>query len=338
MKQLIQKLTETFSPSGYEAAIRAVIRAEVEPLADEITTDALGNLIVRKGTAGKDGKKIMISAHMDEIGLIATHIDANGFVRFTTIGGVRPQNLMGGRVRFYNPTAPNGEGVPGIMYSEPLDKPGDAPAIEKMYIDVGATSNKNHPVRVGDVAAFERPFMDLGERLVAKSMDDRIGCAVAIEALRALKKTPHEVYFVFSTQEEVGLRGAGTATFGVQPDLGFSIDVTAWGDTPGIKNFEVGLGKGPAIKIKDGGMLADPRIVQWMVRTAEANKLPYQREILLGGTTDAAAMQTNRAGVPVGCVSIPCRYVHSPSEMVDINDVQNAVKLITALLSNPVTL
>jgi endoglucanase len=169
-------------------------------------------------------------------------------------------------------------------------------------------------------------------------MDDRIGCAVAIEALRALKSTPHEVYFVFTTQEEVGTRGAETSAYGIDPDLGFSIDVTGWGDTPGQKYFEMNLGKGPAIKIKDGGMLADSRIIDWMIKTAEKAKLPYQREVLLGGSTDARAMQLVRSGVPVGCISIPCRYVHSPSEMVDYNDVQNAVKLVTALLSNPVEL
>jgi len=331
MKQLIQRLTETFSPSGYESAIREVIRTEVKPFADEIRVDQLGNLIVRKGKAAKNGRKIMIAAHMDEIGLVASHIDPRGFVRFTNIGGVRPFHLMGGRVRFAN-------GTPGIIYAEPLDKPTDAPALDKCFIDVGATNDKNHPIKVGDVAAFERPFMAMGDRLVAKSMDDRIGCAVAIESLKKLKASPHEVYFVFTVQEEVGLRGAGPSAYGIEPDLGFSIDVTGWGDTPGMKNVELALGKGPAIKIKDGGMLSDPRIVQWMIKTAEKNRIPYQREILLGGTTDATAMQVSRAGVPVGCISIPCRYVHAPSEMVDLNDVQNAVKLIVKLLSNSVSL
>ena len=178
----------------------------------------------------------------------------------------------------------------------------------------------------------------MGDKLVAKSMDDRIGCAVAIEALKALKSTPHEVYFVFSTQEEVGTRGAETSAYGIDPDLGFSIDVTGWGDTPSQKGFEMNLGKGPAIKIKDSGMLSDPRIVNWMISTAEKAKIPYQREVLPAGSTDARAMQLVRAGVPVGCISIPCRYVHSPSEMVDFRDVQNAVRLIEVMLSNPVEL
>ncbi len=330
MKDLIQKLTETFSPSGYEAAIRDVVRAEVAPLADELRVDALGSLwAIRHGTGG--GKKIMLAAHMDEIGLIATHVDQNGFVRFTTIGGVRPHTLYGGRVRFVN-------GVAGVIGGESLSSPRELHSFDKLFIDVGATSAKNCPVQVGDVAAFERPFLDMGQRLVAKSMDDRIGVAVLIETMRQLKETPHEVYFVFSTQEEVGLRGAGTAAFGVDPDIGIAVDVTGSGDTPKGMKMAVALGQGPAIKIKDGGMLADPRVVDWMIRTAEKAGLPWQREVLLGGTTDARAMQITRAGVPAGCVSVPCRYIHSPSEMVDYRDVQNAVKLLVALLSAPVEL
>ncbi len=333
MKPLLKTLTETFSPSGYEDEIRKVIMKEVTPLADEVRVDALGNLIVRKKPAdgSKDARKIMIAAHMDEIGIMVTHVDANGFVRFTGIGGVYPRNLPGGHVRFAN-------GVAGVIGLEPTSQTAEIPPLSKMFIDVGATSNKNCPVKTGDVAGFERSFIDLGDKLVAKSMDDRIGCLVAIEALRALKSTPHDVYFVFTTQEEIGTRGAETSAYGIDPDLGFSIDVTAWGDTPGQKDFEVALGKGPAIKIRDGGMLSDPRIVEWMIRTAEKAKLPYQREVLLGGTTDARAMQLVRGGVPVGCISIPCRYVHTPSEMVDVNDVTNAIKLIVSLLSKPVSI
>jgi endoglucanase len=328
MKALIEKLTGTFSPSGYEDTIRDVIRKEIKEFADEVRVDALGNLIARKG---KGGKRVMVAAHMDEIGLMATHVDEKGFVRFTGIGGVYPRNLPGGRVRFVN-------GTRGVIGLEPMDHGSDVPPLDKMFIDVGATNKNDCPVKTGDVAAFERPLLDLGHRVVAKSMDDRIGCAVAIETLHALKSTPHEVYFVFTTQEEVGTKGAQTSAYGIDPDLGFSIDVTGWGDTPGQKDFDVALGKGPAIKIRDGGMLSDPRIVDWMIKTAEKNKLPYQREVLLGGTTDARAMQLVRSGIPVGCVSIPCRYVHSPSEMIDYKDAQNAVKLILALLRAPINL
>jgi endoglucanase len=204
-----------------------------------------------------------------------------------------------------------------------------------MFIDVGATGREQCPVRVGDVAVFERSFQDLGNRLVAKAMDDRIGEAVLIETQRQLVQTPHQVYFVFSVQEEVGLRGATTAAYGLDPDVGVALDVTAWGDTPKGAKMDVALGKGPAIKVRDSGMLADPRVVDWMVRLAEGAGLPYQLEVLERGSTDARAIQLTRAGVLAGTISIPCRYVHSPSEMVDIDDVQNAVRLLLAMLQNP---
>jgi endoglucanase len=176
----------------------------------------------------------------------------------------------------------------------------------------------------------------MGNRLVAKSMDDRVGVLVAIETLRALKSTPHDVYFVFTTQEEVGVRGAMTSAFGVDPDIGIAIDVTSAADTPHAAKMNMTLGGGPCVKIQDGGMLADARVVQWMIRTAEKGKIPYQREVLLFGSTDARAIQLSRAGVPAGCLSIPTRYIHSPSEMVDFTDVQNSIKLLTALLRSPV--
>jgi tetrahedral aminopeptidase len=329
MKNLIQKLTDTFSPSGYESAIREVIRGEVEGLADAVRTDALGNLIVRKGAKSLNGKRIMLAAHMDEIGLIATHIDANGFIRFTSVGGVLPYTMLGGRVHF-------GDGTQGVIGVEKYWHIDRLPTMRECYIDTGATSPKDCPVKVGDVAAFERPFLDLGRRLVAKSMDDRIGCAVLIETLRSLKTSPNELYFVFTTQEEVGLRGAITSAFGIDPEIGLAVDVTLTGDAPKDRSMEVSLGKGPAVKVRDAGMLADPRIVEWMCSTAERKRIPYQREVLEAGTTDASSIQVARSGVPAGCLSVPCRYVHTPSEMVDYEDVQNSVKLLAALLSGPV--
>src|SRR5215208_4104944 len=229
MKKLLQQLTETFGPSGYEDNVRTIVRAEVESLADEIRVDALGNLIVRRKPSKPNGdtRKIMIPAHMDEIGLIVSHVDEKGFVRFAPIGGVFRRYVVGGRVRFLN-------GIQGVLGYDRLDTPNDLPMLDQVYIDVGATGQKDCPVKVGDVAAFDRPFMEMGERLVAKSMDDRVGVLVAIETLRALqgKSTPHDLYFVFTTQEEVGTRGAATSAFGVDPDLGIAVDVTPTGDTP----------------------------------------------------------------------------------------------------------
>ena len=328
MIPMIQKLTETPGPSGYESQVRAAIRAEVEPYADEIRVDALGNLIATKNQGSTGGKKIMLSAHMDEIGVIATHVDEKGFIRFIPLGGVNRSYCIGGRVRFLNGSG----GVIGIEYQEDQSK---LPAFENMFIDIGASSRENCPVRVGDVAVFDRPFSEYGDRLVAKAMDDRVGIAVLIEILRKLKGSPHQVFFVFSVQEEVGLRGATTAAFGLEPDIGIAIDVTRSGDTPKGIRMETALGKGPAIKVRDSGMLADPRVVDWMVRAAEQEGLPYQMEVLEAGTTDARAIQLSRAGVPAGCLSIPCRYIHAPSEMVDTNDVQNGVRLLQALHSQP---
>ncbi|HWQ05134.1 MAG TPA: M42 family metallopeptidase [Longilinea sp.] len=333
MKALIQKLVESIGPSGYESNVRELIKTEIGDAASNFQVDPLGSLLVRTGKKTAAGMRVMLSAHMDEIGVIATHIDENGFVRLTTVGGVSPRTCYGGRVIFVS-------GVHGVIGGDRPDSPTSMHSIEQLFIDVGATSRENCPVKVGDFAAFDRPFLDLGDRLVAKSMDDRIAVAILVETLRALKgkETPHELVFVFSTQEEVGLRGATAAAYGVDPDLGLSVDVTGVGDTPKGAKMEVGLGKGPAVKVRDGRMLADPRIVRWMVDTAEKAQLPYQLEVLEAGTTDAAAIQLARAGVPAGCMSIPCRYIHSPSEMVDYNDVTNCVRLLVELLSHPIEL
>jgi endoglucanase len=333
LKKLLKQLTETFGPSGYEENVRKLVRAEVEPYADEIRVDALGSLIVRKKPTrqSKETKKIMIAAHMDEIGLIVSHVDDKGFVRFSQLGSVFRRYVLGGRVCFLN-------GTQGVVGFDNLDDINELPTLDKVYIDVGATSKKDCPVKVGDVAAFDRPFTELGNRLVAKSMDDRAGVLVAIESLRALKSTPHDIYFVFTTQEEVGVRGAVTSAFAVDPDIGIALDVTPTGDTPISLKMEMALGNGPCIKIKDVGALSDPRVVEWMIQTAEKHKIPFQREVLLRGGTDARAIQLTRAGVPIGCISIPVRYVHSPSEMVDYADVQNSVKLLTTLLRTPIDL
>jgi len=315
MKSLIKKLVEVPGPSGYETKIREVVRSEVEPLVDEMRVDNLGNLITRIGQKTAKGLRIMLVAHIDEIGVMVTHVDKNGFVRFTTLGGVFPQSLRGKRVHFLN-------GEFGVIGNEGVFRTSGSATIEKFYIDVGATSQKDCPVRIGDVAAFDRSFIDLGRRIVSKAMDDRVGVAVLIETLRQIRKqkisTPHEIYFVFSTQEEVGVRGATGAAYGIDPDIA--------------------LGGGPAIKVRDRSMLSDPRIVNWMVDTAQKAGLPYQMEILELGGTDARAIQLTRAGVPAGCLSIPCRYVHSPSEMVDIYDIKNSVSLLTELLRKPVQL
>lgn len=333
MKELIRKLTEAYGPSGNEGAVRQLIREEIEGLVDEVRVDALGNLIaVKKPKAGDGFPRVMLAAHMDEIGLMVTHIDEKGFLRFAFIGAVFPLVLVGSRVVFEN-------GVTGVIGVEKRpEEVKEVPRLEKLYLDVGAKDRASCPVKVGDAAVFVRPFVDLGERVVAKALDDRIGCAILIQTIKELKKVPQEVAFVFTAQEEVGRRGAKTSAYGLAPDLAITIDVTRTGDTPEAPKMAVSLGGGPAIKVKDRGMLSHPVVKNLLIETARKARIPYQLEVLEGGTTDAMAIQVSREGVPTGTLSIPCRYVHTPSEMVDYGDVQNSVKLLVALLSQPIRL
>jgi endoglucanase len=332
MKQLLKTLTETYGPSGYEDAVRKLILKEIRPLADEVRVDALGNLIARRKPAKgvKDPRKIMLAAHMDEIGVIVSHVDKKGFVRFASIGTALGRYTLGARVHFLN-------GITGVVGYDHLENIDAAVPLNKMYIDVGATSKEDCPLKIGDVGAFERTYLEMGDRLVAKSMDDRSSVVALIETLRGLKSTANDVYFVFTTQEEVGARGAGPAAYGINPDIGIAVDVTPTGDTPASLKMVMELGKGPCIKFRDVGMISDPRVVEWMIQTAERAKIPYQREVLLVGTTDAYAIQLTGAGVMSGAVSIPVRYVHSASEMIDFNDLKNTVKLLTALLSKSIS-
>jgi len=326
MKELIKKLVEAWGPSGFEHQVRELIRAEVQDLADDIRVDALGNLICRMGSGGQ---RVLIAAHMDEIGVMVSHIDQNGFLRFTGIGGVFPSTLYGGRVLFENGT------IGTLGYENAWGSRDKLPDLNSFYIDV-STGEDTSPVKVGDPAIFWRTMDERGSRLIAKSMDDRIGCAVAIAAMQRLKSSPHELYFVFTVQEEVGLRGATTAGYGINPDFALALDVTLTGDQPKGAKMAVQLGKGAAIKVMDGRHIVAPAVKNLLTQTAEKHNIPHQFEILQGGTTDAAAIQLAQSGVPAGTISIPCRDVHSPSETVDLGDVQACVDLLSAVLSNPI--
>jgi len=330
MKDLIKTLTEAYGPSGDEGQVRALIQDAIRDVVTEMRTDSLGNLIaLRKGKGG--GRRVMLAAHMDEIGLVVTHIDKKGFLRVGRVGGVQPPTLMGGRVRF-------GNGTVGVIGSETWLRSNDALKWEQVFVDVGATSLTDAPVRVGDVACFVRSYEEMGDRLIAKAMDDRVGCAVLIQTLQDLSESPHDVYAVFTTQEEVGTRGALVSAFGIEPDVAVALDVTATGDFPEAKPMAVELGAGPAIKVMDSGFLAHPGVKGWMIAGAERLGIPYQREVLELGSTDARAIQMSRAGVPTGALSLPARYVHTPSEMVDLRDLQGAVKLLAGLLAEPIEL
>ncbi len=330
MQDLIKKLSESWGPSGYEHHVRKLIREEVEAYADEITVDPLGNMICR---VGQGGPKILIAAHMDEIGVMAMFKEpTSGFVRFTNLGGLLYTTLRGNRVKFEDGTV----GVIGVHGNGGSSRT-NVPKLDDFYIDVD--DGNGGAFEAGVPASFWREFEVRGNRVIGKAMDDRIGCVVAIETMKKInKQTPNELYFVFTVQEEVGLRGARTAGFGVDPDIAIALDVTLTGDVPDSSKMAVKLGGGAAIKIHDNMLVVPPAVRDWMVSRAEADSIPYQKEMLVGGTTDAAAIQAARSGVPAGCISIPCRYVHTTSETVDLGDVQACIDLLSGLVNNPAEL
>lgn len=322
---LLGQLSQLFGPSGSEERVAEFIAKELRSCCDEVKTDTLGNLIVRRRG---EGQKIMVAAHMDEIGLMITHIDKEGFLRFTPLGGVRISNLVGQRVKF-------GSGRVGTIGVEKLEKPSDL-KLEKLYLDIGASSREEAEqiVGIGETAVFVGEFVELESRVMGKALDDRAGCFVAMEALKRTN-SPHELTFVFTVQEELGTRGARTAAYALEPDLAIAVDVTATGDTPKAHPMSVELGKGVGIKVRDNSMITSPQVKTWMAAVAEERKIPYQWEVLEYGGTDSGAIHLSRGGVPSGVLSIPTRYVHSPAEMLDKRDVAAAVDLLAALLERP---
>lgn len=333
MKDLIRDFTQAYGPSGNEDQVRNVIRRAVEPLCDRVSTDALGNLIAFRQGKGEAAlrRRVMLAAHMDEIGLIVTHIDDQGFLRFAEVGGVSPHMLIGQRVVF-------GNGTEGSIGTERVDEIKDL-KIDKMFIDIGArtAAGAREYVEVGDMATFQRGISDMAGRMAAKAMDDRIGCVVIAETLRRLGESPHDIHAVFTVQEEVGLRGARTAAYGIDPNFGLAFDVTGVGDTPrarSIVNME--LGKGACIKAKDASLIVPPAVKNLLVKAAKDNAIAYQLEVLPFGGTDTAAIQLTRSGVPAGCISIPTRYIHTPVELVDLDDVEACVALAVKVLQGPI--
>lgn len=321
--ELIKRLCETFGPAGSEEQVRALITDEIKEYCDKIEVDTLGNLIAHiPGEKGSD--RIMFCAHMDEIGLIINHIDKNGFLRFTTVGGVFPERMLFQRVVFDN-------GVVGTIGVETRPETPKPPGLSNMFIDIGVKNEQEAAARVsvGSVASFYQPTVIENGRIIAKALDDRIGCYCLMETIRRIKRNKNDLYFVFSTQEEVGLRGARTSAYALEPKYALAVDVTMSGDTPQSIRMDVGLGKGVAIKVKDRAFIAHPMIKERLIFYAEKNKIPYQLEVLEQGTTDAAVIQLVKAGVLSGVLSIPTRYVHSTSELCDINDVENTIKLLS---------
>lgn len=323
MLDTLRKLAETYGPSGHEDQIRQAILAEIDGLADEVSVDALGNIIAWKRCGKADAARVMLAAHMDEIGLMVSFVEKNGFLRFVNIGYLIPNTLHGNRVRFADGTT----GVIGVDREYQLE---DLPHQEHLFVDIGDAAGGR--IGVGDAAGLAREVVVNGSRLIGKSMDDRSGCALQIEVMRQLKKPASDVAFVFTTQEEVGARGVKPAAYAVDPHIGIAIDVTPAGDTPRGMKSDISLGKGPAIKVRDSGMIASPDVVAMMEKAAKSARVPYQREVLTQGSTDASGIQISLGGVRSGALSIPCRYTHTTSEMVDLEDMRNGVKLLVKLL------
>ena len=326
MRELAGRLALAYGPSGSEDEVRETIRKEVSPWVDQVSQDALGNLIaVKRGVPGS--KSVMLVAHMDEPGLMVTHVEEEGFLRFSTVGNVDPQVLVGTRVRFRN-------GALGVVSAEAAE-PARVSEPKKFFIDSGLGKAASGAFRVGDMAVMHGELEEMGNLWVGKTLDNRVGCAVLIEAARELSEDPgvgNEVQFVFATQSELGIRGARTCAYGLCPDLGLAVEVVEAHDTPKTEKPGVGLGQGVAIKVKDQAIIVHRGVRGLLEETARQEGIPYQREVRDKGFSDAAAIQLSRAGIPAGALSVPCRYRLTPSESLDPKDVDACLRLLTAVL------
>lgn len=321
--ELLKEMINAHGVSGSEREIAEVIKKYAAPLCDEIREDILGNIIAHKKG---EGRRVMIAAHMDEIGIIATYIDDNGFIRFNTVGGVSVKELPYRRVKFRN-------GVVGVIGCEEENFSKKA-ALSSLYIDIGAKerAEAEKAVSVGDTAAFagEMYISDISGRIISKTLDDRVGCYCLIEAMKKIKNSKNDLYFVFTVQEEVGLRGAGSAAYGIEPEIALAVDVTDTGDTPECEKMAVKLGGGAAVKIYDRSVICHKSVREGLIKIAKSRNIPYQLEVMTDGGTDAGAIHTSGTGVAAGGVSVPCRYVHSPSEQADISDINACSELVAA--------
>ena len=331
MLNLMKTLTAPRAISGREKAISDKLLSIIAPLTDRAWNDAMGNLIaLKKGTA-PDGerKKIMLCAHMDEIGFLVTFIEDSGYIRLAPIGGINYVAAAFSNVTF-------GNGVKGILVPVAGTQPADLKQ-DTVYVDIGAKDKKEaeRKVQIGEFCALDGGITRLcGRRIAGRPLDDRIGCAVLVKIAEKLQETPvaNDVYFVFSVQEEVGVRGAKTATFGITPDIGLAFDVTGTGDAMGAKPMACSVGGGAAIKLKDASVICDRELTEELTAIAKENGIKHQFEILLAGGTDTSSMQMSGAGVRAAALSIPTRYIHSGVEMLDLADAEACVDLTVAYL------
>jgi len=334
---LLKTISETPGVAGFEHKIREVIKAEVTSLVDTVTTDNLGNLVAfRKGASNK---RLMIAAHMDEIGFIVSHIDDNGFVKFIPLGGFDPKTLTSQRVVIHGK-----KDLVGVMGSKPVhlmseEERGKNVKIQDFFIDLGLNKEEVlENVTIGDPITRERELIEIGHCVNGKSLDNRISVFVLIEALKILKGTnlPFDTYAVFTVQEEVGLRGAQVAALNIQPDFGLAIDTTIAFDVPGSQAHEqvTKLGNGTAIKIMDSSVIADSRMVAFLKQAADKKGIKWQPELLPAGGTDTANLQKMvKGGAIAGAISIPTRHIHSVIEMVHKEDIVSSISLVAEAIS-----
>lgn len=330
--ELLSKICETPGAPGFEKRIRELVIKEVSPLVDHLSIDAMGNVIAVK--KGKERKRVMIGAHMDEIGFIVTQVDEDGFIRFHTLGGFDPKTLTSQRVIIHGR-----EDIFGVMGSKPIHimKPEErskAVPISEYFIDTGRTKEEvDKLVAVGDPITRERQLIEMGDCVNCKSLDNRVSVFILLEVLRQLKDTavPYDVYGVFTVQEEVGLRGAISAAHHINPDFGFGLDVTIAFDVPGAQAHEMvsKLGQGAAIKIMDGSVISDYRMVDYLKATANKHQIKWQPEILPAGGTDTGGIQRyGKNGAISGAISIPLRHIHQTIEMAHKQDISDCIDLL----------
>lgn len=333
---LLKEICEVSGAPGFEQPIREIVLREVKKLVDEVEVDNMGNVITYK--KGKKDMRVMVAAHMDEIGFIVTHIDENGFIRFHTLGGFDPKTLTAQRVKVHGT-----QDLIGVMGSKPIhlmsmDERKKHMEISDYFIDLGMKKEEVEKyVSIGDPITRERELIEMGSCVNCKSIDNRVSVFILLETLRELKKTPYDVYGVFTVQEEVGIRGASVAAHQIEPHFGFGLDTTIAFDVPGSKPHEsvTKLGEGTAIKIMDSSTICDVRMIKFMKKTAEKHKIKYQVEVLPAGGTDTAGIQRmGKSGAIAGAISIPTRHIHQVIEMADKNDIRASIDLLKYCLED----
>ncbi len=341
----LRQLSEMAGIPGREDHVRHFIAERIAPSVDRLETDALGNLHAVRSCGREGAPKLMIAAHMDEIGFVVRFVDDRGFLRLQPLGGFDPRNLFARQVTVHASQAErelvgvlNPAGKP--VHLSTAEERGKVPALDAFFVDLGLEAERvKAMVRVGDMVTLRQPFADLGSVVTGKALDDRAGCWILMETLERLEDAAMDVHAVFTVQEEVGVRGATTSAFKVAPDLAVALDTTLAVDTPESRDDlrVTQLGKGTAIKVMDSMSISTRWLVDALVELAERRAVPYQLEVLPLGGTDAAAMQRSREGAPSITISTPSRYVHTVTEMVAKADLEAAVALLRAMIEEGVT-